>query len=99
MVRLREKEEEALKKKKELVEQAKQKQMDKATRVQKLIETQGGDHYAWVEPRLNEQTKAAADKARTKYDARVDGPRSASTFGGQVTRSSGRAMVGWRQGL
>ena len=98
LARIKEKEDEILKKKQDLIAMKKQKQMEKTEKIQKILETQS-IAYSWVEPRLNEDTKAAQDKKREKFDPSKDRGRTADTFGGQVTRNAGRAIPLWRQGL
>lgn len=98
LARLKEKEDEILRKKQELLAIKKQKQLEKTEKIQRFIENQS-IAYSWVEPRLNEETKAVVEKKREKFDPTREQGRIAHTFGGNVTRSAGRAVPLWRQGL
>lgn len=48
-----------------------------------------------VAPRLHEDTKAVKDKQRGKFDPSTQTGRDACSMGGNVVRTTGRAMVSW----
>lgn len=52
-----------------------------------------------VESRLNQETKAAKDKKREKFDESKDNRKEAMTMGGNLLGVSVRAMPFWRQGV
>lgn len=96
--RLKEREDNLIKRNIEKTLLAKKKEHDKAERMQKLIEA-NSTAYTYVDSRLNEETKAIAEKKREKFDPSRDTGRLAGTFGGDLTRKAGRAIPMWRQGL
>ncbi len=53
-----------------------------------------------VNSKLLIETKAQADKKRTKYDPKKDGPgKNAMTMGGNLLGVAMRAQAGWREGI
>ena len=55
-------------------------------------------NFAYVDSKLTETTKAAQARQRDKFDPRGLPYRNADTFGGAVTRTSGKAIPVWRIG-
>ncbi len=53
--------------------------------------------FAYVEPKLEEETTAIAGKKTQKFDGK--NPKYADNFGGQAVRTTGRAIPSWRQGV
>lgn len=52
-----------------------------------------------VESKLNEETKAAKDKKRTKFDGSKESKKDAMTMGGNILGLPIRALPMWRQGI
>jgi len=96
--RLKEKEEYLMKKNFEKIALKKKKEEEKAMKMKKIMES-NTHAYAYVEPKLNEETKAAVLRKREKFDPTKDSGRIGDTFGGDLTRKFGRAVPSWRNGL
>ena len=96
-IRIKEKEDELLKKKQDRINKDKLKKNEYELRKQKLLEN-ASLNFAYVDSKLTETTKATLGRQRDKFDPRILPHRDAATFGGSVTRTSGRAIPNWRMG-
>ena len=93
-IRLRE--EEMLRKQQQKLVERKEKELrDKIRQVQR--EEEKKIKFSYIEPKLNQPTVAHQAHLREKHDGKDS--KTANTFGGQIVRSSGRAMAGWRSGV
>lgn len=95
--RIIKREEEVFMKKQMLILEKQQEREELAQRKEQALERASKGVKA--ESRLNQETKAARDKKREKFDEARDGRKDAMTMGGNLLGVSVRALPLWRQGI
>ena len=96
--RIRQKEEKLLERKLILLETQQIKLTEKILSQEKTKELMKAK-FAYVEPKLDHQTAAIANKKTKKFDPKQDQGKLADTFGGMLGKGMSRAVPSWRQGF
>ena len=93
--RIRMKEEEALRRKNELVKERVARSEHRKT-ILEAAYSKVSDKYLFVEPKLAEQTKAAVGKIVKKFDPKKQEGKWGDNFAGVLVRTQGRKLPEWR---
>lgn len=96
--RVRMREDSLIRKKQEVFINKQMKHAAEKEKKEKLAE-KTKHNYAYIEPKLNEATKASNAHQREKFDGKVEQGRLANNFAGNVVRVGGLAIPAWRQGM
>lgn len=91
--------EERLFEKNMLLKMQKQEKAQQRNHTMQRAMSQNAKKYQNVKPKFKEETTSVMGKQRGKFDPNVDKGKYANNMAGNLVRTTGRAIVAWRQGV